>query len=422
MVALAACGGGSSTPTSTVGKIDPNKQYSITFWEAFATGANKTALDGLTQQYMSTHSNIKVTLQAYPDYTTLQTKLKAAIAANSGIPAISQLYEEWATQFQQANAIVSLQPFISGPNGLSSSDLADFYPSLLNDGQINGAQYMLPFNKSDIALYYNVDMLQKLGLSVPKTLADFETDITKAKTGGNWGLSYTPDVDYWSILYRGFGGGSFVSADGKSSDFDTSTNKPLAVKALGELAPLVKSGAIHVTTGFNWQNDFASGKSLFAVSTIASYPFIATAVKNAFKFDEAALPAGPSGQFTVVFGTNLSIYSGVDADSQAAAWDYMKYLTGATADASFVQQTGYMPVRQSAFNSSDLQNYYTQVPARKVGPQSLSFAFVASTVPAWDQCRTVISTDFVAALKGQLTPAAAESKMATDCNSALAAG
>ncbi len=424
---LAACGG-SSTATATkntTGVLDPNKQYAISFWEAFATGANKTTLEQLTSDYMAKHPNVKVTLQAYPDYNTLDTKLTAAIAAGAP-PAISQIYENWATQFQQANALASLQPFISGPNGLAQSDLSDFYPKLLQDGQINNTQYMLPFNKSDIVMYYNADMLQKLGLTVPTTWSDFATDLQKATAadGSTWGMSYTPSssVDDWSYLYKAFGGGNFISADGKTAEFGNATNAPIAKAAMDQWIPLVKSGAIHITQGFNWQNDLISQKSLFAVSSIASYPFLAKPIGTTFNLQEAPLPAGPSGQYTVFFGTNLAIYSGVSADQQAAAWDYMKYLTSTDAQATFVQGTGYMPVRQSTYNSTTLQSYYSQVPARKVGPQSLSFAFVASIVPAWNTCRNVISTDFASALNGQLTSDQAVQKMTADCNAALAQG
>lgn len=429
MLLLTACGSGSSTSTSNVGKLDPNKKYTVNFWEAFGTGANKTTLASITQSYMQAHPNVTVNLQPYPDYNTLQTKLTAAIAAGNP-PAMSQVYEEWATQFQQANALVPLDQFISGANGLSSTDLSDFYPKLLADGQINGKQYMMPFNKSDLVLYYNGALLKKLGISAPPaTLADFETDLKTAAAadGSTWGLSYVPDVDFWSVLYRGMGGQGFVSADGKSADFDSAANKQYATQALGELAPLATGAhpAIHVyTSGYAWQDDFASDHALFAISTIASYPFLVTDSKKSADLDveEAPLPAGTSGQFTVLYGTNVAIYAGVDADTQAAAWDYMKYLTSTSANATFVKGTGYMPIRQSTFNSPDLQSYYAATPPRKVGPQSLAFAFVASTVPAWDKCRNDISTAFVGVMKGTTTAAAGESKMASDCNRDLSQG
>jgi len=364
-----------------------------------------------------------VSLQAYDSYPTLKTKLTAAIAAGKP-PTISQVYEEWATQFQQSSAITSLEPFIKGKNGLSQKDLADFYPTMLKDGQINGTQYMLPFSKSVIVLYYNADALRQLGLNPPATVNDLVIDLAKATRpdGSQWGLSYTPDVDGWSIFYKALGGGNFISSDGKSAEFGSSANSAAATKALSVLAPLVKSGAVHVTKGYNWQNDFVSQKSLFAISTIASYPFLNNLIKGAFKFNEAPVPAGPAGQFTVLFGPNLAMYSKADADSQSAAWDYMKFLASTDVNATFVQETGYMPVRQSTFNTASLQDYYSKNPARKVGPQSVGYGFVPSTYPAWDQCRDFISNNFTSVLTSQSTANAALTKMTQSCNSVLSQG
>ncbi len=431
MLLVAACGGGSSSGSSSssssggaTGGLSASKKYNVVFYEAFGSGANKTSLQALTKQYEQMHPNVTVQLDPYDSYTTLQTKITAAIAAGKP-PAIAQVYEEWATQYQQANDILPLQPFIAGKDGLSQSDLADFYPSLLKDGQINGTQYMLPFNKSDMALYYNATALQKLGLSVPTTWQDLMTDFTKAtkSNGSQWGLSITPDVDMWSVLYKSLGGSDFVSSDGKSVTFDSGTNAQYAQQALEQFAPLVKSGAIHVTKSYNWQNDFASGKSLFAISTIASYPYIKQGVNNTFQFSEAPLPTGSDGNsYTVLYGTNLALFSGVDSDTQAAAWDYMKFLTSASANTTFVQDTGYMPIRQSVFTGSALQSYYSSTPALKAGPESLPNAFVASIVPAWDQCRNIITTDYTSTLTGQSSAAASLSKMTQSCNSALAQG
>ena len=429
MLLLTACGGSPSTGPSTSGSgsanpgvLDPNKKYTVNFWEVFGTGANKTVLESLTKTYMQAHPNVTVNLQAYDSYPTLKTKITAAIAAGKP-PTIAQVYETWAHQYQQSDAIAPLQPFISGKNGLSQSDLADFYPALLKDGQIDGTQYMLPFNKSDEVLYYNMDAMQKAGITAPPTTLDeLKTDLTKATTGSQWGLSLTPSVDEWASFYKALGGGDFVSQDGKSAAFVSDTNKQYATQAMDLLAPLVKSGAVHVTKAFAWQNDFIAGKAVFALSTIASYPFLAKPIGTNFKFNEAPYPGGPAGQFTQLYGTNLSIFKGVDADSQSASWDYMKFLTSSEANSTFVQGTGYMPIRQSTFNSTALQSYYDKTPPRKVGPQQINNAIVPSTFPAWDLCRDFVTTNYTAVLSGQAAADAGVTKAGQQCTSALAQG
>ncbi len=425
MVMLSACGGGSTAAPTTSGNgqdptvLDPNKQYTVNFWEAFSTGANKTVLTALTQQYMQKHPNVKVNLQAFDSYTTLQTKLNAAIAGKQA-PAIAQVYENGAAAYQRTGQIVSLQPYIAGKNGLSDTDLADFYPSLLDDGKINGTQYMLPFNKSNEVLYYNADLLQKLNVKLPTTLDEFVGTLKQVtKPGEHWGLSFTPSVDEWATFYKALGGKQFTSQDGQSTAFDKGDDKTYAKQALDLLTPLVKSGAVHVTTAYSWQNDFVAQKSVFALATIASYPFLAAGIKNSFKFDEAAIPGGPGGRYTVLYGTNLALFKGVSDDTRAAAWDFMKFLTGKDANTTFVKGTGYMPIRKSVFNSSELQDYYNQVPARKVGPLQIASSFVPSILPGWESCRDDITNEFTSALKGLNTSDVALTKMGQQCSDSL---
>ncbi|GHO46788.1 ABC transporter substrate-binding protein [Ktedonospora formicarum] len=422
---LSACGGDSTSDNGSgnAGVLDANKKYTVDFWEAFATGANKTAVENLAKQYMDQHKNVTIKLQAFDSYDTLKTKLTAAIAANNA-PTMAQVYESWASKYQQSNAIESLQPYISGKNGLSQSDISDFYPSIWKDGQIDGTQYMLPFNKSVEVLYYNEDVLKQEGIAVPTTIDELKAAITKVSKsdGSRWGLSMTPSVDEWSTLYKAFGGSDFVSSDGTKAAFGEGNNSQSALKALSDLTPLVKAGNIHITKLYNWQNDFAAGKSVFALSTVASYPFIQSAIAGKFKFSESALPGGSGGQFTSLYGTNVAMLSGANEDAKNAAWDFMKYLVSVDANSQFVKATGYMPIRKSAYEGSELKSYFDQNPARKAGPESIQNGFVPSTLPAWDDCRTVITTNFTGALTSQLSANDALQKMTQGCTSKLAQG
>lgn len=427
LLILSACGGGSSTADNsagdTPGVLDKDKKYTVEFWEAFATSTNKTALETLTKQYMEKNPNVTIKLQAFDSYDTLRTKLNGAISDGKP-PAMAQVYESWAMKYKQSDALASLKPYIEGKNGFSKDELNDFYPVLLKDGELEGEQYMLPFNKSVIVLYYNEDMLKKEGIAVPQTFDELNAAIQKLtkSDGSRWGLSLTPSVDDWSILYKAFGGGDFTSSDGTKAVFGDEPNAKASLQALKNFAPLVKSGAVHVTKQYNWQNDFASGKAAFAISTVASYPFVKKAVDGKFKVNQAVMPSGPSGHFTSLFGTNLAMFSGVDNDTRNAAWDYMKFLVSSASNSYFVQQTGYMPVRKSAAESPELKKYFEQNPDRKAGPDSMAYGFVPSVMPAWDDCRTEITTNYTSALTGQASPEDALKKMSQACSSALSQG
>ena len=249
LVILSACSQTTSTnidPGTNPGVLDPHKQYTVNFWETFDTGANKTSLTNLVKQYTDTHKNVKINLQSYDSYSTLETNLAAALRANKP-PAIAQTDDSNATWYQGESDLASLKPYITGKNGLSQSDLSDFYASLLKEGQINGEQYTLPFNKSDEVLYYNATLLKKNNLQPPTTLTDLVADIkilTKAD-GSQWGLSLTPSVDEWATIFKDLGGKNFISPDSQHVLFDQGSDAPYAQQALELFAPQVKTGAGH---------------------------------------------------------------------------------------------------------------------------------------------------------------------------------
>jgi len=421
LVLLSACGQTTSTntdPGTNPGVLDPHKQYTVNLWETFDAGVNKTALAHLVKQYTDAHKNVTINIQSYDSYDTLVTKLDAAIAANQP-PAIAQVDDSNATLYQEDGTIVPLQPYIAGNNGLSQADLSDFYAALLKDGQINGEQYSLPWNKSDEVLYYNATLLKKNNMQPPTTLTDFVADIQQLtkSDGSQWGLSLTPGVDEWSTIFKDLGGKNFISSASQHMLFNQGSDAQYAQQALELFAPLVQTRAIHITSGSNWQDDFTSQKAAFALGSSASYPLLKAQGGSAFDLDEAAFPGGPAGQFTVLYGgSNLALFSGVNDDTRNAAWDFMKFLLSTASNIAFVQQTGYMPIRQSAFTSQSLQGYYAQNPGSTVGLAQASHAYVDSTLPIWDECIDYITTNYLSVLDGQSTAAAALKHMAQLCN------
>jgi ABC-type glycerol-3-phosphate transport system substrate-binding protein len=60
--------------------------------------------------------------------------------------------------------------------------------------------------------------------------------------------------------------------------------------------------------------------------------------------------------------------------------------------AQWSQQTGYMPVRQSAFKTMQT-SFYPQNPNLKVAVDQLPHAIFAPAVPVWDQAQNTILTE-----------------------------
>ncbi len=92
-----------------------------------------------------------------------------------------------------------------------------------------------------------------------------------------------------------------------------------------------------------------------------------------------------------MFGTNACVFAKSARDVQQGAFQYIKYFTNAQNTAQWSQQTGYMPVRQSAFRAL-ATSFYPQNPNLKGAGDQLPHAVFAPSVPVWDQAQNAILT------------------------------
>jgi multiple sugar transport system substrate-binding protein len=393
-LAMAGCGGsagGGGAPTTSAQLPALDHHVTVNFWHAMAGGSQKPTLEAITNAFNSSQSNVTVQLQVYPDYATLLQKTLAALAAGNP-PDMAQCYENWAAKYNQSKALADLSPYINAKDGLSQSDLADVWPSMLNDAKLSGTFYMFPFNKSDSVIYYNAEMFKAAGIDrPPATWDEFAADAKKLTVPGQrWGTDFSLAGGYenlWEAMTSEFGG-SLLNKDQTKSAFNSTAGQ----QAIQVYADLVKAGYAHRVQGFEDEDDLGSQHIGMMVNTIAGYSFVDRSVGGKFTLKTAPVPSGPKGQLVEMFGTNACVFSKAAKDVQQGAFQYIKYFTNTQNTAQWSQKTGYMPVRQSAFK--DLQtSFYPQNPNLKVAVDQLPHAIFAPAVPVWDQAQNTILTE-----------------------------
>jgi multiple sugar transport system substrate-binding protein len=305
---------------------------------------------------------------------------------------MAQCYENWAAKYNQSKALADLTPYVNAKDGMSVADLKDYWPTMLNDGKLNGTYYMWPFNKSDSVLFYNADMFKAAGIDHPPTTWDeFTADAKKLTVPGQrWGTDFSLASGYesvWEGMNTQFGG-TLLNKDQTKSTFNAAPGQ----QAIQVFADLVKGGYAHRVQGFEDENDLGSQHIGMMVNTIAGYSFVDRAVGGKFALRTAPVPAGPKGPAVEMFGTNACVFSKAAKDVQQGAFQYIKYFTNAQNTAQWSQQTGYMPVRQSAFKSLQT-TFYPQNPNLKVAVDQLPHAIFAPSVSVWDQASNTILTE-----------------------------
>jgi ABC-type glycerol-3-phosphate transport system substrate-binding protein len=400
---LAATGGGAISQASGRPADAP---VTITFWNEM-TGPYQAAINGEIAAFRKLHPNITIQDVVVSNDAALKPKLLAAVVAGDP-PTISQMNPPWATGFIQSHALVDLNPYIKGRNGIK--DLSDFYPSMLAGGTWpGGQQYLMPFNLSTAIMYYNKNQFTQAGIkSPPATWAQWNTDLEKLSGHGReaYAITLVHSYSYLAFFYEA--GGKWATKNGLPNPAAFAPNGP-AVKALALWTNEVKHGWAVLTQGYASQTDFANETSSVLIGTSAFGPYLKQAVGNKFTIAEAPLPADVE-QGTALFGGYLGIFSKASPAQRLAAFEFLKYLTSTPGQVYWVTHTaGYLPVRKSA--AAKLAGYFKSHPAQAMSLKVLPYAHAEGKEFWWSQ----FSDDYLinaieAALLNQMSPAAASHK------------
>ena len=377
------------------------EKVTIELWHAMR-GEKKEVIDDLTAKFMKENPDIIVKSKAIstPDlrlygnnYSCLYRQLIQGLAEGKQ-PDISQVYENWTTQFVEINAITPFSHFDNTPYAMSDADKKDFIPLFKDACSYNGVMWTAPFNKSVFVLYYNKDILDKNGVKVPKTWKELKEAAIKISQSDNYGIIYTPVVDaIGHLIYSN--NGAFIK------DNKPVFNDKIGLDALQYWTELANTGNGKAgKPTFNSYKEFLDGNAAFTIETSARI----TDVKNKCKFNYgiAMLPSGNSRAVQCA-GTNLAIFS-KDEAKKLASWKLIKYLTNTENNAELAMKTGYLPVRYSTYNSPTYKKYLEKYPGYKVGMDELKFGVTQPRTAVWESIRGLLSDALFDAVSNEEEP------------------
>jgi len=361
---LAACGqqggesqsAGSSAPKSA----GPVK---ITFWGTHP-GA-PTADEDSVKAFNATQQDVQVQYEFQGAYADLANKLTAALQANQA-PDVPLLSDVWWFKFYLNKQLLPLDDYYKA----EKVDTKDYVDSLFNEGVRSGKSYWVPFARSTPIFYYNKDVWSKAGLPDlgPKNWDEFVTDWTpklKAATPSGKSFIIGDEGSYlaWtfqSIIWQ-FGG------QYSDPNFTMKVAEPSGVKAGQFLHDSVKDGWAYRPKDAN--GDFRSGLTPSYIQSTATLAGNESGSK--FPVGTAFLPEGPGGFGCCTGGSGMGILATTPNDRRQAAMKWIAYATGPKGTTTFSQATGYMPVRKSAQNAPEMQDFFKQHPNFKTAIDQL---------------------------------------------------
>ena len=240
----------------------------IVVWSAPLTDHDADAWKPIFEKFEK-ENNCEIEFQIVP-WDNYAEKYATAISAGEG-PDIGYMYAEMFPQFIEMGAVEDLTPY------LEKSGTSDNY-LYLDDAKMMGGIYGLPIEAANPGvLYYNKDILEKLGEKPPKTWDDFKRICEKATkdTDGDgkidqwglaqgWGSKVFGSLNWNWYPYLWQAGGDIFNDDLKSVKFNDKSGLE-AAKFLKELQAYVPEDSLSKDSNEMIESVFGPGKAAFTI-------------------------------------------------------------------------------------------------------------------------------------------------------------
>jgi len=349
----------------------------IEFWHAMS-GVNGEALQKLTDDFNTANENITVKLVHQGGYRDLFDKLMGAAKAKQ-LPTIAQVYSNRLSWYISKDLVEDLKPYMENENiGLTKEEVEDFPQLLLDDGIWDGKQFAMPFNKSQMVLYYNVDMFKEAGLEVPTTWEEWKEaarQLTVDENGDGdpevYGLVLANNLSTDIAPWVKQAGGVIISEEEDKINFDTPETK----EAVEFLNSMIQENIARLAGEDGSANvPLQQGRAAMCVASTSAIPYIEKGAVEGLNWFAAPLP-GYKTNDQLFYGTNVTVFNTDSPEEKLAAWEYVKYLTSPESTAYFSQNTGYLPVRKSVKELDSYKKYLEENPIKAMSLDNMEIGF-----------------------------------------------
>ncbi|MBM7068877.1 extracellular solute-binding protein [Actibacterium sp. 188UL27-1] len=349
----------------------------IDWWHAMG-GALGETVNELAVKFNESQDEYEI-LPVYKG--TYEETLTATIAAfRAGEhPNIVQVFEAGAATLMGApGAVIPVEDLMTA-NGVDF-DIEDY---------ISGVRYFyadeagkmvgMPFNSSTPILYYNVEALEKAGVTPPKTWEEFASTTAPALKEAGYipaAQSHLP----W-IFTENFFSRHNIQFATDNNGYSSAAPKILvnndAIKAHFTAVKDWVDAGLFGYYGTGWsdnQTPFENQEVAMWMGSSGSFGGLKQAAD--FEFSATFLPyweaVTTEPKQTFIGGAALWAMSGHADDENKAAAEFFRFLTSAEVQYFWHQETGYVPITEAAYEMAKADGYYETTPQAEVGIQQLT--------------------------------------------------
>jgi multiple sugar transport system substrate-binding protein len=388
---LAACGSSSGGGS----QVAASAKQTITFATA-GLGEEGTATKAAITGFEKAHPNITVSiLNLSSNSTVAEQQEQHYLIAGSSTPDVLYTDVTWPATYAQSGWLLNLDSY----HPASSS----FFPGQWETTQFKGGTYAIPWFINAEGLFYRTDLVK----TPPTTFSQLVSDAKSAEASDPSlkeglafeGAEYEGAVTAWQSF-----GAQIGLSDLKNID------TPANVAALTNMYDAISTDKISPSAVTGWQEGnvqdaWQSGQTPFALN----WPYL-------YQLSEASGSslAGKTGWVPFPSTTAQSSLGGDDlainakSTHQAAAYEFIQYLTSDAAQDARAISAGDPPATKSAYNST----LYAAAPYYQQEQAVYNVVTPRPVTPVYPEISSQLQSMISSVLSGQATPSAALSSTA----------
>ncbi len=343
--------GSNSTSEQTAIKTELDKPVEVTIWHTW-TQFHQEKLKEFADKFNASQDKITVKVEAQP-LTDFDSKVLQAVRTKNG-PDIVFTTPTVASNYADDGLIANLGEYIQHEKIGIPNFKENLPEATYNEvSQWNGNIYMIPVMKTGELLFYNKTLYDELGLSVPTTWSELESNskIIKEKTG-KAAFGFDSIIDGATALIMQNGSGYFNVAEKKAI-----FNNEKAEERFNWFGNLVKDGVFRLVGEDQYfSNLFGSQGIASYIGSSAGYKFVEDSVNGKFEIGVAPIPQEGEKKFSNSWGSSAIVFKS-NPDKEYAAYEFIKYFIQTDHNVEWSMTYGALPAFNEALNTPTFQEY-----------------------------------------------------------------
>lgn len=328
-VVAAACG---ITGCKSEEKAEAKKKPEIVLWHYWDLPHQRRTLESLVDDYNQSQDAVRVKTRYIPD---ADFKKELALSIADGRTPDIALVD--SVDFQSFH---SMQPFVDLTDELK--ELQHYLPSAVGPCTVEGRTRGLPAGLNCTALFYNADLFEAAGLSVPGTWEEFCEAARLLTTDGICGyaqIALRGEESLYAFLPILWSMGGDVDA----------VDSPESRQAFELLDAMARGGYLGKEsislTGSDLAGQFADGKVAMMLNSIMMADYIRNQHPE-LNFGMTYLPS--DGEKVSAVGGE--IFGVMEGENEAASVAFLRYISEEDRLSSYIDELGLLAPRQDVMD------------------------------------------------------------------------